>query len=80
MSDLHGLRLTRSERIIVVALSYIFCAPLLYKNGKKLVKYCQELVAESTRQLAEEERRRELEEWRRIRDVLGEEQPVEATR
>lgn len=38
-SDLQGLILTRSERIIVVALSYLFCAPLIYHNGKLLLAY-----------------------------------------
>ncbi|KAK4546062.1 hypothetical protein LTR36_002199 [Oleoguttula mirabilis] len=54
MSDLNGLRLTRSERIIVVALSYIFCAPLIYANGKKLVQYLGGVTAEARRQLTEE--------------------------
>jgi len=56
MSDLTGLKLTRSERFIVVALSYIFCAPLFYKNGKKLWQYLRGLSQEAGRQLREERR------------------------
>ena len=54
MSDLTGLKLTRSERIIVVALSYLFCAPLFYKKGKKLLHYLTQLSQEARAQLREE--------------------------
>jgi len=68
MSDLTGLKLSRSERIIVVALSYLFCAPLIYKNGKKLVQYLGGLSQEAGRQLREEDRQRDRGERRRAWD------------
>lgn len=55
MSRLHGLRLTPSERILVVALSYVFCAPLFYANGRKLLQYLSTLAAEARRQIREED-------------------------
>ena len=61
-NDLTGLALTRSERIIVITLSYIFCAPLFYANGKRLWSYLRSTSEEARRQLREEdqdERRRE---------------------
>lgn len=61
MSDLSGLRLTRSERIFVIALSYLFCAPLIYSHGKKLVLYIASLASDARRQLREEESPREQE-------------------
>lgn len=57
MSDLDGLRLTRNERIVVVILSYIFCAPVIYKNGKALLQYVHQLSAEA-REQSEEDRDR----------------------
>ena len=39
MSDLNGLALTRSERILVVALSYAWCTPLLYWFGERIFHY-----------------------------------------
>jgi len=63
MSDLNGLKLTRSERIIVVALSYLFCAPILYKNGKLFLQFLTGLSREARRQLrVPENRRRPAEE------------------
>jgi len=55
MSDLSGLRLTRSERIFVITLSYLFCAPLIYSNGKKLILYIVSLASDTQRQPREEE-------------------------
>ena len=65
MSDLRGLQLTKSERIIVVALSYVFCAPLFWANGKKLVRFISQLSAEARRQIQEEEEEGERREARR---------------
>lgn len=62
MSDLNGLKLTRSERIIVVALSYIFCAPLIYGNGKRIIHYLRGLSSEARSQIREEDRQRDREE------------------
>lgn len=55
---LAGLSLTRSERIIVIALSYIFCAPVLYKNVKKLYN----IVKQARRNVHDQERVRERRE------------------
>ena len=52
----HGLALTKSERIIVVALSYIFCAPLIWLNTKKLLSHALATSAEAREQIQEEER------------------------
>lgn len=59
--DLDGLVLTKSERIVVFALSYLFCAPLIYANGRKLFHYLSSTPSEARRQAQEEngaERRR----------------------
>lgn len=37
--ELRGLVLTKSERIFVIALSYLFCAPVIYVNGRRLLAY-----------------------------------------
>lgn len=65
MSDLTGLKLTRSERLLVVSLSYLFTAPLVYSNGKKLCGYLNALWAEARRQIREED---QLEQRRRERE------------
>jgi len=55
MTDrLLGLQLTRSERIIVVTLSYLFAAPLIFKNGKALIEYLAAIATEARRQIREE--------------------------
>jgi len=56
--NLAGLALTRSERIIVIALSYIYVAPVIFKNGRKLFGYLAFIWQETRRQLAEEDRER----------------------
>lgn len=53
---LNGLVLTKSERLVVVALSYLFCAPLIYANGKRLLSYILSTSAQARRQDWEEER------------------------
>ena len=60
--ELRGLLLTRSERIIVIALSYLFCAPLIYANGRKLLSYLLSTSAEARRQVREERRQQQQEE------------------
>jgi hypothetical protein len=62
--DLHGLVLTRSERIIVVALTYLVCAPVIWTNGKKLFAYVYGTAAEARREVREErqQRRREAQD------------------
>jgi hypothetical protein len=63
MSDrLRGLKLTRSERIIVVTLSYIVTAPLIWANGKRLIYFLTNLAAEARRQIREEDRQAEREQ------------------
>jgi hypothetical protein len=52
--ELHGLTLTRGERIIVVALSYLFCAPLIYVNGRRLLNYFLTTSPEARRQARQE--------------------------
>ena len=37
--NLTGLVLTRSERIVVVALSYLYVAPLIFAHGKRILAY-----------------------------------------
>ncbi|KAK3070450.1 hypothetical protein LTR53_010437 [Teratosphaeriaceae sp. CCFEE 6253] len=51
---LTGLTLTRGESIIIVALSYLFSAPLFYKHGKTCVLYLSGIITEARRQLNEE--------------------------
>jgi hypothetical protein len=62
--ELRGLVLSRSERIVVVALSYIFCAPLIYINGRRLLNYFLTSSSEAQRQEREERlaRRRALQQ------------------
>lgn len=65
--ELRGLQLTRSERIIVVALSYLFCAPLIYVNGRRLINYFLTTSQEARRQARQERlarRRQQLQEQR----------------
>lgn len=51
-----GLTLTKSERIIVVALSYIFAAPIIWGNTKRLLAYLFATSAEAREQIRREER------------------------
>ena len=64
MSDLTGLKLTRNERILVVSLSYLFTAPVVYSYTRKLFGYLGALWQEARRQIREED---QLEERRRRR-------------
>lgn len=57
-SNLDGLRLSKSERLIVVTLSYLFCAPLIWGTGRKLFQYLFITSQETRRQLREERERR----------------------
>ena len=86
---LTGLALTRTERIVVITLSYIFCAPVLYKNVKKLYAYVKQVRGEARRQLDDEERVRErrehveraealLRELEELRDGLHERNQAQA--
>lgn len=59
---LHGLALTKSERIIVVALSYIFCAPILCSNTRRLISYFLTTSIEAREQVREQERKEQR--WR----------------
>lgn len=74
MSNLKGLELTKSERIIVVALSYLFCAPLIYANGKRLLAYFGRAADDDGPAARNGEREQELrEQLRRLqeqRDLL----------
>ncbi|KAM3414670.1 hypothetical protein BST61_g9828 [Cercospora zeina] len=53
---LSGLQLTKSERLVVCALSYLFVAPLVWSSGKKFCFYLYETAREARRQLREEDR------------------------
>lgn len=69
--DLTGLALTRSERIVVVALSYLYVAPLIYTRCKRIFNFLRGTSQEARRQLAAEERlRRALERRERAQRVL----------
>ena len=41
MGDLDGLALTRNERVIVIALSYAWCTPLLYWCGERVFQHAR---------------------------------------
>lgn len=58
-STLDGLRLTKSERLIVVTLSYLFCAPVIWSTGRKLSRYLFATWQESRRQVREEREQRQ---------------------
>jgi hypothetical protein len=62
--NLTGLVLTRSERILVVALSYLYVAPLIFNRGKKILNFLRGTSREAQRQLAAEERLRRAAERR----------------
>lgn len=69
--DLTGLVLTRSERILVVALSYLYVAPLIYTRFKRIWTFLRGTSEEARRQLAAEERlRRAVERRERAQRVL----------
>lgn len=51
---LSGLRLTRSERFILVALSYLFCAPVFYNKGKLILRYWFATSAAARRSIRDE--------------------------
>ena len=69
--DLTGLVLTRSERIIVVALSYLYVTPLAYNLGKRVIAFFQGTSGEARRQLADQERvRRRVERRERAERIL----------
>ena len=71
--DLTGLALTRSERLIVVALSYLYVAPLLFNQAKRFFTFIRGTSAEARRQLADEERvRRRRERRERAERILRE--------
>lgn len=55
MRDLGGLRLTKSERILVIALSYAFCLPTLYRHGKNLAINLASLLEEARTQVRDEQ-------------------------
>lgn len=47
MGTLEGLALTRSERVIVVALSYAWCTPLFFWFGERMLHYLRALQPSS---------------------------------
>lgn len=67
--DLTGLALTRSERIVVVALSYLYITPGLFQKAIRLYRYfyLKHQIAEQRRLIADlrARRRRELETYAR---------------
>ncbi|KAL1584864.1 hypothetical protein WHR41_06589 [Cladosporium halotolerans] len=72
-TDLTGLALTRTERILVVALSYVYVAPILLAHGKALLDFFRGTAAEARRQIADEERvRRRLERRERAQRIVRE--------
>ena len=69
--NLTGLALTRSERILVVALSYLYVAPLIFARGKRILAFLRGTSQEAQRQVAAEDRlRRALERRERAQRVL----------
>lgn len=69
--NLTGLALTRSERILVVALSYLYVAPIIFARGKRILAFLRGTSQEAQRQVAAEERlRRALERRERAQRVL----------
>jgi hypothetical protein len=69
--NLTGLALTRSERILVVALSYLYVAPLIFARGKRILAFLRGTSQEAQRQVAAEERlRRALQRRERAQRVL----------
>jgi hypothetical protein len=69
--NLTGLALTRSERILVVALSYLYVAPLIFARGKRILAFLRGTSQEAQRQVAAEERlRRALERRESAQRVL----------
>lgn len=71
--DLTGLVLTRTERILVVALSYLYVAPLIFAHGKRILTFLRGTSQEARRQLADEERvRRRVERRERAQRILRE--------
>ena len=67
---LHGLALTHSERIIVVALAYIFVGPVVWSTSKRLLQASQAPSPEARQRILEEQR-----EDRRRRRRLRDRQP-----
>nr|POE51604.1 hypothetical protein CFP56_25811 [Quercus suber] len=70
MSDYNGLRLTRGERIVVVALSYLFCAPVVYRNTKALLRYLYILSAATRRRRVRAAQERERDAAGREREAV----------
>lgn len=69
--NLTGLALTRCERILVVALSYLYVAPIIFARGKRILAFLRGTSQEAQRQVAAEERlRRALERRERAQRVL----------
>lgn len=58
-SALTGLQLNKSERLILVLLSYIFYGPLLWRSSARFINKTFETVVEARRQLREEEQRQQ---------------------
>jgi len=54
-----GLYLTRGERAIIVALSYIIVGPLIYAGGKKLFSYIYNTTADARQEVRQERQQRE---------------------
>jgi len=70
--DLTGLALTPSERILVVALSYLYVAPRILAHGKRIITFLLGTSQEARRQLADEERaRRRVEDRERAQRLLA---------
>ncbi|KAK4951754.1 hypothetical protein LTR10_009673 [Elasticomyces elasticus] len=56
-NTLQGIALTRSERIIIIALNYLWIIPSLYKNGRRLYNYLSSSYVEARRRLQRERER-----------------------
>lgn len=70
MSDLdrglHGLQLTKSERLIIVTLSYIYFTPIVYSKCQQLFSWVRNIFDQ--REAARAARVRDhLEDYRRMR-------------
>lgn len=59
---LAGLQLYKSERLILLLLSYLYYGPLLWKTSARLINNTVETVIEARRQLREEDQQQQARE------------------
>lgn len=54
-STIPGLQLNKSERVVLLLLSYLFYGPLLWKTSARFINNAIDTIAEARRQLREED-------------------------